>query len=69
MIRKKLQRMRLRRAYLDYVGYVQSWNCGEHLVRYISTTANELWNKLETEHSKMKVLDPLCPNLKLNLLQ
>lgn len=59
------QKSKFRNAYVKYVRYVQSLDCGcgETLANYISITAYRLKQKLIKEHKKMKELDPECPSL------
>ena len=64
----KLQKRRFRKAYINYMLYVKSLNCGEQLALFI-TSAGVLRLKLEKEHKKMQILDKNCPALKLNLIQ
>ena len=64
----KLQKRRFRKAYINYMLYVKSLNCGEQLALFM-TSASNLRTKLEREHKKMKDLDNKCPALNLNLIQ
>ncbi|MBN2459301.1 hypothetical protein JXB28_03365 [Candidatus Woesearchaeota archaeon] len=64
---KKIQKARLKKAYVNYYNLADSLSCGEQLGHYISNSLYQARENLVKQHEKMKELDPECPDLKFPL--
>lgn len=64
---KKIQKARLKKAYVNYYNLADSLSCGEQLGYYISNGLYKARENLVKQHKKMKGLDPECPDLNVLL--
>lgn len=64
---RKIKRLKkkLRDLYLDYYDYLNASDCGAMLAQYVCSNTAKIEKEFNKTYSKLKALDPKCPDFKL----